>query len=175
LHEEVQARQLRRNSHTFLTMKMQYKMEWEWIKTFDWNAEGFNFFFSLPLSVGESLRFKKGTKKFYGRIIWYHSKPNNEEAIDMALNQMLFEQLYLRSDQEIDRMKGEVVILARDKGKQDLKLEYLGKEFSFNVGPGVLEQCIQNSQFMSSHRFGVKVDCLAWEEIAREAFQLSIL
>ena len=74
-------RQIKRNNHIFLRMKVNLDDDWEPIKALDWNETGFNFYLDRELNHPEAvILFRRAVTVFSGSIIW-SCRNDNEEMI----------------------------------------------------------------------------------------------
>ncbi|PCI24144.1 MAG: hypothetical protein COB67_11910 [SAR324 cluster bacterium] len=173
MSKSIISRQEERYSHIYIRLKVYIDEEWHWIKVYDWNTNGFNFFSKKNLSADQIYRFKKGITTFTGRIAWQRQHADEKSLIEMAINYFLFERLCREfSDQEPDWIP-ELANLVRQPDKVQEKIDFMDQRMGSKIPIEKIKKIIQESNWKQGGQFGIQTNNSSWEKVAKEAFERS--
>lgn len=162
-----------RYDHAYISLKVEVKGEWHWVKALHWNDIGFNFYYDSPLPIGEELNFKKGLSQFRGKIVWQRQEVNGAQLIDMALNLILLENVIDAEHQRDLVLMHDVMELVRDSEHPEEKLQFAAEQLRVIISEDDLRAKIDSNQWNELGQVGIEVSDKNWVDVVNEVLKQS--
>lgn len=159
-----------RQKHVGLRLRLRVGDQWEQVQALDWNRVGFNFHCAHDL-IDTTLEFKRGLIRFDGSIAWRSATTAPELVRNALVNELLYQKARELADNP--QVHERLVKLIRADGLLAEKRNALTK-LGLNTTDAKLDELVRQRQREHPlHRYGVKVESVAWSGIVDSARELT--